>query len=276
MCGTHLYAAAFGSPVHRYDDSNPAAMPFLTSGVEADRVAEPDIWTAPTLYRVFELARAVQDRLGADVWLGPPDCQTGFDTACLIWDKTAILCALADPEEAAAVKRLAGKCASLFRRTMAELRREFPTLSPAHCPCHWVPPELGPWVSNDECGAVSTAMFEEFMLPELVELSQTFGSMGMHCCAAAEHQFASFATIPNFYAFNRVPAKGGPGLEAAVAAFDGPGAPVHAIGWIDPATIGRLVSQAKPGTRFVFVAYPATLDDARTWLDAARAAAGGG
>lgn len=73
----------------------------------------------------------------------------------------------------------------------------------------WAPPEMGPWLSNDECGAFSTVMFEELCLPEFVDLAETFGGLGMHCCAGAEHQFESFRKIPGFYTFNRVAAQRG-------------------------------------------------------------------
>ena len=68
---------------------------------------------------------------------------------------------------------------------------------------------MGPWLSNDECGAFSTVMFEELCLPEFVDLAETFGGLGMHCCAGAEHQFESFRKIPGFYTFNRVAAQRG-------------------------------------------------------------------
>jgi len=139
---------------------------------------------------------------------------------------------------------------------------------PGHCPRGYVPPDLGWWVSNDECGAFSTALFEQFCLPELIELSETFGSFGMHCCADAEHQFEAFKRIPNFYAFNRAPARQGwgPLLEH----FNGPDSPVHVLGWVAPAQIKRFVAEADPATRFIFVHSAPTLDAARQWLDQAR------
>ena len=223
--GTHIYAAAFGSPVERFEgrDTNPCALPFIKTTAEADRVKLPSIESSPTLSRVIELGQKVRDRLGPKAFLGPCDMQTGFDTACLIWDKTEFYCAMMDETEIPAVKRLTAKCAALFKEFLTILRREFPRMSPLHCPGIWCPPELGPWMSNDECGAVSVEMFETFMLPEMVDLAETFEGIGMHCCADAEHQFASFNKIPNFYGFNRVASKRGylPLLDELA----GPGSP---------------------------------------------------
>ncbi len=272
ICGTHLYAAAFGCRVHTFTDSQPCALPFIRTPEEADRIEEPDIWKSPTLYRVFELGEAVRRELGPEAFLGPCDMQSGFDTASLIWNKEDLLCALAgEEEERAAVKRLVDKCARLYKRFLQELRREFPRMSWCHCPSAWSPPEMGPWLSNDECGAFGVEMFEEFCLPELVDLAETFGGLGMHCCALAEHQFPSFKRIPNFYAFNRVAAKGGPGYPALLTHFAGPTAPVHVLGWVEETMIRRLVTEAPAGTRFIFQQALPDLEAAGGWLERMRA-----
>jgi hypothetical protein len=263
--GTHIYAAAFGCPVHTYPDSPPAALPRVRTAAEADRLEQPDLWKCPTLYRTFELAHAVQVELGKDVYLGPPDMQTGFDTAALVWEKEDFLRAMADPLGKEAVKRLASKCAGLLKTFLLEFRKEFPQCSPCHCPDVWSPPEMGPWVSNDECGAMSTRMFEEFCLPELVDLSQTFGSLGMHCCASAEHQFNSFRKIPDFYGFNRVAAQ--KGYTPILEPLGGPQGPVHVLGWVSAEESGALMQQATAGTRFIFNFLGANLEEARIWLD---------
>jgi hypothetical protein len=264
MTGTHLYAHAFGSPIKVFEDSNPCALPFVTTAEEADGIQEPDIWSTPVLARVFELGRAVQAELGEDAYLGPCDVQSGFDTACLIWDKTHLYCALADPEGRAAVMRLVEKCARVLKESLMALREEFPNLSPCHCPSVWAPPEMPPWLSNDECGAVSTAMFEEFQLPELIELSRHFGGLGMHCCATAEHQFESFKKVPGFYAFNRCPADRG--FDPILEHFGGPDAPVHVLAWIAESDIARLIRNAPEGTRFIFANMGCSVEACKQWL----------
>ena len=262
--GTHIYAAAFGCDVHRFPDSNPCAKPLLTTAEEADRIEVPDVWNSPVLYRIFELGQAVQQELGDGAFLGPPDMQSGFDTASLVWNKTDFLCAMLDDTDSAAVKRLVDKCAALFQDFLVEFRREFPNCSPCHCPAAWAPPEMGPWLSNDECGAFSTDLFEEFCLPELVALSETFGGLGMHCCAAAEHQFESFKKIPGFYAFNRVAA--GQGYAPLLEHFGGEAAPVHVLSWLADEEIEFLVRNAPAGTRFVFNLNGTTVEEAKRWL----------
>lgn len=177
-----------------------------------------------------------------------------------------LLCAML--LEADAVKRLSDKCALLLKNFLFELRKEFPTMSPCHCPDIWTPPELGPWVSNDEVGTMSPAMFEEFCLPELNDLSETFGGIGMHCCADAEHQFPGFNKIKNFYAFNRVSDKCGylPLLEH----FTGSDGPVHCLAWVSDEDMEELINDASAGSRFIFVNMDADKNGGAEWLANAR------
>lgn len=255
---------AFGCDVHVPPNDNPCALPLVNSAEEADKLTVPDIWKTECLYRIFELADAVRKELGQDVDLGICDMQTGFDIANLIWEKSDLLCGmLLEPE---AVKRLSAKCALVLKTFLIELRKEFPTMTPNHCPGNWTPPELGPWVSNDEVGTMSPEMFEEFCLPELNDLSETFGGIGMHCCADAEHQFPSFKKIKNFYAFNRVKAK--QGYLPLLDYFAGPESPVHCLAWLSDREIEELITKAPVGTRFIFVKTD-TGDETETkkWLE---------
>jgi hypothetical protein len=267
--GTQIYAAAFGCPVHTYADNPPCALPRVRTADEADKLSVPDIWKTRGLYRIFELGYALQKELGKDIYLGPCDMQTGFDTASLVWNKEDFFYAMADDDEKPAVKRLIDKCAALYKDVLLALRREFPRMSPCHCPEAWCPPELGPWMSNDECGAMSVAMFEEFCLPEMIDLAETFGGIGMHCCADAEHQFASFRKIPNFYAFNRVSAKRG--YMPLISSFAGQTFPVHCLCWMGPQEMRELVRGADPAMRFVFVRLGCDepCDAVREWLQQA-------
>jgi hypothetical protein len=263
---THICAAAFGCRVHTYPDNNPAAVPLVRTPAEADALATPDIWKSPTLYRVFEMAEAVQKELGKDVPLGGPDAQSGFDTACLVWNKEDLFCSMMDHREKESVKQLTCKCGELLKAFHKELFRRFPTINPCHCPPVWMPPGYGPQVSNDECGSMSVAAFEEFCLPELIDLAEAFGSISMHCCADAEHQFPSFRKIPNFCAFNRVAAKRGylPLLDH----FAGPGSPVHVLAWVADDQIAGLLRAAPVGTRFIFVRMGTeSPSEGRAWLD---------
>ena len=57
--GTQIFAAAFGCPVHIYDDSPPCALPLVTTAAEADRLETPAV-DAPPLGRAWEFARMLR------------------------------------------------------------------------------------------------------------------------------------------------------------------------------------------------------------------------
>ncbi len=119
--GTQLFAAAFGCPVHQYDDDNPCARPIVSTAAEADRLETPSL-DDPPLARVFELGRLVRERVGPEVPIGVPDIQSALDIAALIWRKEDLLLALiTDPD---AVNRLAAKC----QRLLIEFFRRFPQI----------------------------------------------------------------------------------------------------------------------------------------------------
>lgn len=260
--GSQIYAEAFGCEVHIYPSDPPASKPLVESPEEADQIQEPDMWNCPNIMRIFEFARKLLSELGPETPLAPPDMQSGFDIACQIWNKEQLFYALVEDKDA--VHRLSEKCARFFKKVQQELRKEFPTMHPNHCPMNWTPPELGVWISNDECGVMSNKMFREFMLPEIKDLSETFGGIGMHCCASAEHQFPIFNEIPGWYAFNRVPAQ--KGIETILDHFSGPQAPVHCLAWMDDEKTDWLIRNAAEGTRFIFTFF-GTVEDQKRWFD---------
>jgi hypothetical protein len=241
-----IFAAAFGCRIHVYaGNENPAALPLITTAEEADHLPEPSL-NAPTLARVFELARLVRREVGPGVPISVPDIQSPLDTAALIWRKQDLFVAMI--ENPAAVKRLVGKCLRLLKLFLTEFKREFPECNLCHCPIAWAPPELGCWLAEDEVGSISTRMFEEFSLPELVDLSETFGGLFIHCCANADHQYGGFKKIPNLRGLNRV--FQAPGPRPAIEAFSGQ--TVLTMAWIGEETVQAMLDMAQPNTRFLF------------------------
>ena len=254
--GTQIFAAAFGAPVHVYEDSLPCALPAVTTVQDADRLETPDVH-APPLDRLFEFGRMMRERLGSDVPIRVPDIQSPFDIAALVWRKQDFYVAIMDDPEA--VRRLVGKCLRLLTEFLQEWMREFGEVNLAHCPHAWAPPELGCWLSEDEAGAMSAGMFEEFCLPSLVTLSETFGGMFIHCCATADHQYESFKKVPNLRGMNRV--FQAPGPQPAIEAFSG-----HAVlmqAWMGERDLHAMLDMALPDTRFLFNVPAHPPDEAR-------------
>jgi len=254
--GTQLFAAAFGCNVHIYPDSPACALPLVETADEADALLAPSL-SAPPLARVFELGRLLRERLGPDVPINVPDMQSPFDIAALVWRKEALYMALVDSPDA--VRRLVERCRRLLTDFLQAFMREFGECCLAHCPNAWAPPELGCWLSEDEAGCMSTAMFQEFCIPPLTEMSHTFGGMFVHCCATADYQYESLKRIPNLRGMNRVFQS--PGPRPAIEAFTPD--TVLMVAWTDESGCASMLDMALPETRFLFNMDAPTHDDAK-------------
>lgn len=267
--GTEIFASSFGSPVHWFTDSPACAMPLVSNAEEADNLPVPDI-DEGILGRIFDLAELVSQRLGPDVPVSVPDIQSPFDIAALIWRKEDMFIAMHENPDA--VKRLVAKCQSLLTDFLLEFKRRFPNCNLAHCPRTWAPPELGCWLSEDEAGSLSQSMFEEFCLPSLVDLSDKFGGLFMHCCATADHQYSEFLKIPNLRGINRVFQE--PGFQPAIEAFSGH--TVLMMSWYDEQIVNQMLDMSLPDTRFLFNIPTQSIDEAKAVCDRIRTRIGRG
>jgi hypothetical protein len=261
--GTETFAAAFGCEVHLFEDSMPAARPLVSSAREAEALPQPD-FTARPLERMLEMAQLLVAELGPGVPVGGMDYQSAFDIAALVWNKQDLFLAMVDAPEA--VHGLVRKCQMLLEGFTREFLRVVPDANLCHCPLAWAPPELGFWLSEDEAGSMSVPMFEAFCLPGLVELSEKFGGLFMHCCAAADHQYPSFRKIPNLRGLNRV--FQAPGPEPAVEAFAGE--TVLMLAWAAEEGVRKMLAMARPQSRFLFNMGAVDLEAAKGMLERVR------
>jgi hypothetical protein len=229
---------------------------------EADALLAPSL-SAPPLARVFELGRLLRERLGPDVPINVPDMQSPFDIAALVWRKEALYMALVDSPDA--VRRLVERCRRLLTDFLQAFMREFGECCLAHCPNAWAPPELGCWLSEDEAGSMSAAMFEEFCLPVLQGLSVEFGGLFVHCCADADHQYGNLRRIPNLRGLNRVFTRD---PHATIEAFADRA--VLMVAWSDLASVRSLLDMSLPSTRYLFNMPAEPLGNAKRTYDTLR------
>ncbi len=195
--GTEIFAAAFGCSVHVPENDMPFAMPLVRNAEEAALLEIPAI-DAPSLAPVWKIARELKRRAGAGALLRLPDIQCPMDIAALIWEKSSFYTDLVENPDA--VTALAAKVRSLLTRFLDAWFAEFGPEFIAHFPDYYMP--RGITLSEDEIGIVSPAVFKRFFLPELIELSQRYGGIGMHCCAHARHQWEGFLQIPGLVQLN--------------------------------------------------------------------------
>ena len=129
-----------------------------------------------------------------------PDIQSPMDIAALIWEKTTFYPAMI--EDADAVRTLTHKVMKLLTAFVDEWFARYGSAFIAHYPDYYM--ENGLTLSEDEIGAVSEGIFCDLFLPELIELSNRYGALGMHCCAHARHQWPHWLKIPNLRLLNLV------------------------------------------------------------------------
>ncbi len=199
LTGPEIFAEAFGCPVYRPDDNMPFARPLIHSASEVSKLKVPGLSSSSLAY-LFDMADEVKKRTGDDAVMQLVDVQSPMDIASLIWDKNDFYIAMiTDPE---AVKELAAKVKELLTAFLDEWFRRYGTEFIAHFPDYYMP--CGITLSEDEIGSVSEEMFMEFFYPELVELSERYGGIGIHCCAHARHQWENLKKIPNLRLLNLI------------------------------------------------------------------------
>lgn len=255
ISGTQLFADAYGCDVHIYPNNIPCALPLVTTAQQADALPEPSL-NARCLDRVFEMAAALQQRLGKDAIIAVPDVQSPLDIAALIWRKEDMFPAMY--EEPESVSRLIDKCRRLVEMFTVEFLRQNPTGCLSHVPYVWTPDNMGICLSEDEVGSISTAMFEQFAAPSLNKLSERFGGLFIHCCATADHQYENFTRLKNLRGMNRMFQT--PGPLPAIQAFENKSVLML---WTDEATVQNLLRLAMPGTRYLFNQGAGSVDDAK-------------
>ena len=201
--GTEIFAEAFGCTVHFPDDNMPFALPLVHSAREADALEVPEVSTSSVAY-LFEMADELFSRAGPGALVKLVDIQSPMDIAALIWEKSSFYPALIEAPEA--VLALAEKVKAFLTAFLDEWFARYGTAFIAHYPSYYM--DRGITLSEDEVGAVSSRVYRELFLPELAELSERYGGIGVHCCAHARHQWPGFLAIPNLRLINFVQPEG--------------------------------------------------------------------
>jgi len=196
--GTELFAGAFGCKISYPDNDMPFAMPFVRNSKEAAKIKYPSLKDSPPINEIFEIA----DKLRAfahDAVMQLPDIQSPLDIAALIWNKEDFFAAMYDDPEA--VKDLIAMTEKFLTEFLDLWFERYGTEFIAHYPDYYMP--NGITFSEDEVGAISPEMFEEFSLDSLNRLTERYGNTaGMHCCAHSLHQWENFKKIKNLKLLN--------------------------------------------------------------------------
>jgi hypothetical protein len=197
--GTEIFAEAFGCSVYYPDDNMPFALPLIHSASEVSELKIPELSSSSIAY-LFDMADELIQRAGPGALLQIIDIQTPMDIAALIWDKLTFYPALVEAPEA--VLELADKVKQFLMMTLDTWFDRYGKEFIAHYPAYYM--SKGITLSEDEIGAVSKKIYDDLFFPELTELSQRYGGIGVHCCAHATHQWEGLANIPGLKLINLV------------------------------------------------------------------------
>lgn len=197
ITGTEIFAEAMGCRVHYPDDNNPFALACVHSVAEAKQLHAPR-WQDTRLAELFEMADKLKSLAGPAALLHLPDIQSPLDIAALVWDKNSFYTALIDEPEA--VRALVEQCKTLLFSFLDSWFARYGKAYVAHYPEYYM--EGGVTLSEDEVGVISPAMFRDFVLPSLEEMSARYGGLGMHCCADSERQWQNFKQVPGLKVLN--------------------------------------------------------------------------
>ncbi len=197
LTGTEIFAAAFGCPVHYFENDMPIAMPMIQSVEEISKVKVPCIWDT-SLADFFEMAYKIRERTDKDAVFRRPDIQSPMDIGALVMNKEEFLVAtITEPD---AVKELTAKTRELLTAFTDAWIKEFGEELVAHFPDYYMP--YGLTLSDDEVGCFRSETYEELCLPNMKFLGEKYKMLGIHCCADSRHQWDNFRKIPNLKVLN--------------------------------------------------------------------------
>jgi len=197
--GTEIFAEAFGCKVQYPKNDMPFAIPMYSTLSEAATLKVPDVHDTP-LDNIFEIAKRLRQKAGSGAIMQLPDIQSPLDIAALILNKEEFYVSMS--EEPQAIHEMIEKTKSLLTAFLDEWFSEFGHSYIAHFPTYYM--EGGITLSEDEIGAFSAGMFDEFVRESLDGLSEKYGGIGIHCCADSEHQWQNLSKVKGLRLLNLI------------------------------------------------------------------------
>jgi hypothetical protein len=200
--GVTVFASAFGCPVDFFDHTLPWAHPVIGADDPPEKVYD----LAPPAVDAGQLGDmlAYTDYFVAETAGRYPvaitDLQGPLDTAYLVWESSAFMMAMhTTPREVHHLMRLV---TDLIIRYVKAQRARAPEFLPCHFPPLWLPDRRGISVSDDGLAVIGPALYREFCLPYMNELSEEFGGVMIHSCGNFAHQFDNLEQVHQLRGIN--------------------------------------------------------------------------
>lgn len=190
--------SAFGGQVIWWENDLPAVRPAVADEIEAVYDLPLPSVTDGELGRLLDYTRFFIEQTGGQYPIRMSDIQGPLDSAALIMGHNNFL--LATYTHPQAVHYLLRRVTDLtirFVLAQHEIVRSYGCEFVPSMFQPWLPDGLGISISNDECVMMSAEMHDEFNVPYLNQLSDTFGGIYLHSCGKWTHQFPSLAHVHN-------------------------------------------------------------------------------
>jgi len=200
--GVTVFASAFGCKVDFFEHTLPWAHPVITAGDPPEKVYElsPPAVTAGQLGDMLAFTDYFVAQTGGRYPVAMTDLQGPLDTAYLVWEPSAFMVAMyTNPREVHHLMRLV---TDLIIRYVKAQRSRSPEFLPCHYPPLWLPDGRGIAISDDGLAVLSPALYRDFCLPYVNELSEEFGGVMIHSCGNFLHQFDNLEQVHNLRGIN--------------------------------------------------------------------------
>jgi hypothetical protein len=200
--GVTVFASAFGCEVEFLDQTMPWAHPVIGPDDPPEKAYELPVpaVTDGQLGTILEWGDYFVERTEGRYALALTDLQGPLDSAYLVWEPSAFMVAMrTNPREAHHLMRL---MTDLIIRFVREQRSRVLEFMPCGNPPVWLPDGRGIGVNDDCLTVLSPALWEEFALPYLNELSEEFGGVFVHSCGNFLHQLDNLEKVHNLRGLN--------------------------------------------------------------------------
>jgi uroporphyrinogen-III decarboxylase len=193
--GTAIIPSAFGCEVRWFEDQDPWAMPLINTDPNAVYDLDKPLATDGLLGKVLDYTVYLANQSDGRFPIRMTDIQSPLDAAYLIWRSEDFLVAMfTNPAE---VHHLLSMVTDLIIDFIMAQRELAPEFIPCHYPSIFMPDGLGIAISDDALAILSPSLYEEFGLPYVTRLAETFNGIFIHSCGDFSHNLANLAKVPN-------------------------------------------------------------------------------
>lgn len=196
-----MFAEAFGAEIVTFEHNYAANKVIIYDEPEdVYKLKYPKPFTTPLWKLLKQSIEYFQQQTDGRLLIAATDPQGPFTTASLLWDSAEFFTACyTNPKEVHYLMQLlTDQFIEYYDAQLALI--ENPAFPGHSFPCGEA--GTGISISDDNVVMVSPAMFEEFNLPYLTQISNHFGGLYYHSCGTYDHMLTSILKIPGLRAIN--------------------------------------------------------------------------